>query len=463
VAEENEGGAPDGGIQEFILSRELAEVYLLLDNISSTKGKDIPDKIDDPVFGAQGGAAQRTWLEQICDIAWPPDDATLRNEATNAAKLIRAKDALNEAAAPATGASIAFTLLMSGEARDGGAPSGFWRNIWSRHSAKDDAPSGAGQGVPPSRASLAALAYPSNARRAPWYRLSIYALLVVLIAWLIITCLLSWDIATGSSLLNRANAVKNTAAASKPSSPPDPAGGQAPPAPPNGATHAAPNNPTQPNGQGAPKNEAQDNVGSPGQEPANTALNLRTADNLRRWLGESQNLWLRDKIMVAMGGAAECAGPPPAAVAVGTTASCDEKLTDLNDAIPRDANLEWASVFIGVLAGTVLPIFYGLLGASAAAVRMISTKMRDSTLMPRDVVLAYVNLGLGAVIGACVGLFVTSDGNAAQTTGGLLGSVHLSASALCFVAGFGVEGVFLALESLVTRVFNVNPAGQSKS
>jgi hypothetical protein len=81
--------------------------------------------------------------------------------------------------------------------------------------------------------------------------------------------------------------------------------------------------------------------------------------------------------------------------------------------------------------------------------------MRDSTMMPRDIILAYVQLALGAVIGACVGLFVTSDGNAAPTQGGLLGAVHLSASALCFVAGFGVEGVFQALEALVSRVFNI--------
>jgi len=34
--------------------------------------------------------------------------------------------------------------------------------------------------------------------------------------------------------------------------------------------------------------------------------------------------------------------------------------------------------------------------------------------------------------------------------------VPLSASALCFIAGFGVDGVFQALEGLIRRVFNVS-------
>ena len=39
---------------------------------------------------------------------------------------------------------------------------------------------------------------------------------------------------------------------------------------------------------------------------------------------------------------------------------------------------------------------------------------------------------------------------------GLLGNWALSTSALAFIAGFGVEGVFVALESLVRRVFNIS-------
>jgi hypothetical protein len=108
-----------------------------------------------------------------------------------------------------------------------------------------------------------------------------------------------------------------------------------------------------------------------------------------------------------------------------------------------------------VLGGAVLPIFYGLLGASASVVRQLSQRIRDSLLAPRHLMLSLVQLTLGAVIGGCIGLFVTPSGAPSSAAPGLLGSVPLSASALCFIAGFGVEGVFQALESLIRRVFNL--------
>jgi hypothetical protein len=69
-----------------------------------------------------------------------------------------------------------------------------------------------------------------------------------------------------------------------------------------------------------------------------------------------------------------------------------------------------------------------------------------------------VQLVLGAVIGGCIGLFVTPAGGGAGAGGtpGLFGSVPLAPSALCFIAGFGVEGVFIALETLIVRIFNIN-------
>jgi hypothetical protein len=73
--------------------------------------------------------------------------------------------------------------------------------------------------------------------------------------------------------------------------------------------------------------------------------------------------------------------------------------------------------------------------------------MRDSLLSPRDPILAWGQMAQGAVVGACIGLFITPSG-----AGPL---VPLTPSALSFIAGFGVEGVFVMLESLIKRVFNV--------
>ncbi|MDB5671350.1 MAG: hypothetical protein JWO25_2309, partial [Alphaproteobacteria bacterium] len=117
-------------------------------------------------------------------------------------------------------------------------------------------------------------------------------------------------------------------------------------------------------------------------------------------------------------------------------------------------NEQWASAWLAILGGVILPIFYGVVGAGAAVVRNLSFRMRDSLLEPRDLTLSWVRLALGAVIGGCVGLFVVPSGPEGQANG-LLGTVHLSAAALCFIAGFGVEGVFQALESLLARVFNI--------
>jgi len=141
---------------------------------------------------------------------------------------------------------------------------------------------------------------------------------------------------------------------------------------------------------------------------------------------------------------------------VGFSANCVEgKATVVND--------QWASTLLNILGGAVLPIFYGVLGAGAAVVRRNSARIRDSLLSPRHLMLAWIQLALGAVIGGCVGLFVTTSTGSTisgSATPGLLGAVPLSASALCFVAGFGVDGVFLALEALIGRVFNIDDPGK---
>jgi hypothetical protein len=440
----------DVEIQDFILSRELAEVYLLMDHISACQCKEIPASLnDDPVFKNSEG---RTWLEQICEIAWPPEGTTRRQDARNAARLIRAKDMLNKAAAPATGGTIAFTLMMAGEARDPQSGS-WWRRMlmWMADAIPKDlagpfgeppAPGGTGTGTgsgwgggkPPSRASLASLAYPSLARRAWQYRVGLYFILGFLVMWLLVTCMLSWDVATGNSLLNRVTALDARVTTLE-------------------SALAAPTTTQQVSVQDPTKLATSPTPPPRPNELENArALKARAMSNLATWMEEGGRI--RDFLVSRMGGSSEAAlvdiaSPPAAADA-----------PPGRPAPPRqETNSEWAAVLLGILASNILPIFYGLLGAGAAVVRSVSHKMRDSLLAPRDIWLAYVQLALGAVIGACIGLFVNSEGEAAATQSGLLGSVPLSASALCFIAGFGVEGVFQGLESLIRRVFNLETRG----
>jgi hypothetical protein len=49
--DQKEGGVK---IQDFILERELAAVYLLMDHISEFPSKAIPQSINDPVFRTPG-------------------------------------------------------------------------------------------------------------------------------------------------------------------------------------------------------------------------------------------------------------------------------------------------------------------------------------------------------------------------------------------------------------------------
>jgi hypothetical protein len=122
----------------------------------------------------------------------------------------------------------------------------------------------------------------------------------------------------------------------------------------------------------------------------------------------------------------------------------------------RRTSEEQARVVTLVVGTAVLPLCYGILGAGAAVVRGLWAKMRESLLSPRDYTLALLQLALGATIGACIALFVNPSGQSPGSEIGLLGSWALSTSALAFIAGFGVEGVFVALESLVRRVFNIS-------
>jgi hypothetical protein len=119
----------------------------------------------------------------------------------------------------------------------------------------------------------------------------------------------------------------------------------------------------------------------------------------------------------------------------------------------QETDIQWAAILI--LSANALPVAYGVLGVGAAVVRGLSEKMRANLLSPRDLYLSFIQMFLGAVIGGCIGLFVATADKGASATTGLIGSIPLSASALCFIAGFGVEGVFVALQRLINRVFNL--------
>lgn len=574
-----------GQLLDFILTRELAEVYLLLDHVSGRTDKRlVPDTDGD------ASASRKNWIKGICEIGWPPKGTEIQ-QADQAATLLIAKDKLNALAHPANGATIAFTVLVAGEdlgdTQGGkhhlGRPS-FWRHPLMRICAwiSPDRPKagaavtdgaappsaaptpagagststgavpsqghggGGGDGVggrnggdgrhPPTRMSLARVAYPGLVRTARTFRWKIGFVILLLFIWLLTTCVLSWHVAAGQAILARLEAagkqkaeitkkitdIENEEAKSRGSNAPGvpSAGGTPPPASPQARADAAPATntgaaaagatttpvptppapasssvqaPTAPTLAGTtPKVYVMRYCDRPGQVPPVTMgaksidqFNSATehqicdqqaeyeqrytvgykdiADWLIPWRWLVRGDWLPWRwewrpwrwSSRSCDGASKSAAPPPCA---GVNTS--QRVTNLQGV----ADEQWAAVLVGVLAASVLPLCYGFLGAGAAVVRNLWGKMRDSLLAPRDWTLALGQLALGAVIGACIGLFVTPSGaTASQTAAGLTGTVALSASALSFIAGFGVEGVFVALESFMRRVFNLNDPATTRA
>jgi hypothetical protein len=118
---------------------------------------------------------------------------------------------------------------------------------------------------------------------------------------------------------------------------------------------------------------------------------------------------------------------------------------------------QWSANLLAVLGNYVLPMMYGLLGAAAAAMMNVNQKIRSSRLSPRDRRMSQVQLVLGIITGACIGLFLTPSGVGSSTAAVSGGGVALSASALSFLAGFGVEGVFKMLQNILVTVFGDQP------
>lgn len=472
---------PPDHIQDFIFLRELSEVYLLLDHLSGRSDKELSES---DLAKALGAPLPTDWLERICLIGWPPVGEEAKR-ADQAAILLRTKDVLNAAARPASGATIAFTLLVSGE--DNADPP--TRNLvrgWlkrvihcvhqrtqgknhephrppptaAHHIVSDtpaDAnpmpprppPSGWGR-HPPSRRSLARLAYPGLVTIAHRFTWQIRAIIILLLAWLVITCTLSWNVAAGQVIFRRTDElrVKQEALLKEISSAEANAlkPGKNPDTPPTASTRSigvillqdcvwdrpvaqAPANDDLQRLTRVEDIQLCENIRLESRDHAVIQQNL--ADWLApwRWLKGFSHVICRGSCLPNESGAS---APPAAAI-----------------------NEQWAAIVLEVLASAVLPLCYGFLGAGAAVVRDLWGKMRESLLSPRDLTLALGQLALGAVIGASIGLFIAPASTQSSGSNAFIASTALTASALSFIAGFGVEGVFVALEGLIKRLFNL--------
>lgn len=427
-----EEGASTSKLQassDAIYSQQLWEVQLLLDFLSGNPAHRLPDPKN-----AQSAGLPDDWIEQVCRMTWPPSGTAVQ-QADQEALLVRVKDHLNTMAAPASGFSVAFTLLVTQE--DGAADRASKRRRPDEN--QDRSNTRVRPGVAESRGSLARKAYPDLSRKARSFKYGMGWIAILLSIWLLITCLLSWYLALGNSELGQLSTAQAAFDAAQ------------------------------------VKIAAAANAQSTGSSstPASTQPTLASVDPAVRAAAtsgvtycEQPNL-LGTKISPNGKRLQLYVSPTQSDVCQAydrAKASLDSAQANIQHWLPFQGNRDEgsgavyrATAIVAMLGGAILPVCYGILGAAAAVLRLLSRRMRLSLLTPRDLSLSIQQLALGAVIGACIGLFVASPGSG-STTSGLLGPVSLSGSGLSFIAGFGVDSVFSALEALIARIFNTSPA-----
>ena len=417
VAERPPGESSADDPKSFILSRARSEVHLLLDNISANPDVTISALASrNPPQGLP-----EDWIRKVCEITWPPRNAggdpdEMAEQAEQAALLIKIRDYLNGLAKPASGATIAFTLMVTQEESSG---------TRRRRIVHDMAAS-------PSRSSLACEAYPDLVPRARSFRKLLRWIIWLPVVWLLLTLAVSWYLAIGNAALADYAAARTKM----------------------GLAEARV---SQAQSALTGTNAGAQRTAPPGTQPTIPTTAPVPSPPLASATPTAATTYAPDACASkAGGGAYPSAELRDACLALAEQRTAFQVIGVGLEDWSITSSPESASWVANLLGSAVLPVLYGVLGAIAAVVRTLSRKIKGSLLSPRDVQLSFQQLALGALIGACVSLFVGPPGGNGDT---LLGPVALSASAISFVAGFGVDSVFQAIEALISRIFNIAPAG----
>lgn len=435
------------------LNREAAEVYLLLDFLSGRSDRSIaasPDELGRALLNEQATKttvvddstvaeiADRARVEadlkdptrlvlRVMAIKYPlvPDSSQFE---ADAAFLLRVRDVLNSRAAPATGATIAFTWMVLRERlrrrQTGGAwlrfPNlvGLGRGVEMADGARGDA-----------AAAFAEVAFPNFLSATQDLAKQIRGIVLSTLPLLLIVVALSAYAAWGKVLLDTIDATRKDFGVIE---------------------------------------QSIESLESTGTIPAPTENVTGPAS------AQIMHLCDRPRLLIPL--TAKSGGPNVLVPQFDSTAEyhlCD-RLSDVNKRIGlayghlgtwanfflfwRDAptDEQWATAALTVLTNSVMPVLYGLLGSMAYVLRRFHDRMADSLLTPRDQRANRIRLALGALIGACIGLFFNSSTATSQAAGVLGLAVNLSASALAFLAGYGVEGVFRTLDALISRLFKIS-------
>ena len=369
-----------------------------------------------------------------------PDSA---NFEADAAFLLRARDVLNARAAPATGATIAFTAMVAAH----GARTRRWWQV-----GRDSEGEEMSEGI--SARGFAVEAYPWLARSAAILDESIKQTLRLGVFFLVLAVAISAYTAWGKSLMDTLDAVRRDDSATQRDKSPKPAEkvayqGDDPARPgPRDPNQQPEKTEVSAGAQGAPGGNLPDCQPEKDVDYQTTDICHRLNDIVAR--RESISIDLEKWLNATKFWAWSWNDGPPAPKEFRSS----EK--PIWPAEKHRKEIEQQSVaMMTVIGNYLMPVLYGFLGSGAFVLRRYHRRLSLFLLSPYDRRANVIRLLLGTLIGGCIGLVYSGSGQA-QATGTVGLVVTLSTSGLAFLAGYGVEGVFKALDSLIAQVFRVN-------
>ena len=428
-----------------LLWREMNEVHLLMDFVSGRNDKSLSslDDIPDPeatVDPATGKAPSMPWnrvAARICSIRFPLQ-GTAEKKADDAAFLLVVKDRLNAIADPARGYTVAYTAMFSGVASTGISVLSPLVHLWRK--IRGHSP-GRSRSELQKAVSYSSAAYPNLALDASGFR-GLYTRSHWLLLFLIIfTAFLYWDTALSNSTLQQI--AKADAQ----------------------AVDLLQNNPDLKISEGFCEDTAKDPT-----VVCQRLHFLRLQETLERrdLAALSDDHWHRHPIGwfthwftpveiapdAANSGCYDRRRPAPDAPArVGGQAPASPQ-DQTYCAMFRPTALELTAAGVtNVFNIYIVPMLFGVLGTIVGLVRNISSKVRESTLSPRDHMLSLMTIPVGVVAGLTVGLIFSSPSTFSETVTGLPQSITLSAASFAFLAGYGADSFFVMLDNLMKRIF----------
>lgn len=387
-------------IDAVLFKRNLDEVFLLLDFISGRPEKQLSTLTVPNLDGPEALNAQQV-VKQLAGIRYPaPPTRAETDRAKDASFLLLAKDRLAALAYPARGLTIAYTALFSrAEERELGG--WFWTRWLRGKSTKS--PSASHDG---SRSSLAESAFPGLTAQVRNFNALYIALIWATLIWLVLTTFAYWDVAMGRSTLQRVDEIHKDRAALY-------------------------------------------------QASTDFALDKACADPqpqqaiaCRRFqeLAKSESSAMADLVSFR-----QCTGLCNPAVHVLRWGFI---LCGVHEDTMQSE--ESVSSLLSVFSNFVLPMMFGVLGTFVAAIRLVQTNVRDSTLSPRDFWSTMLSLPLGMVAGVAVGLFYSPATAPPSGTGSSAVNLTMTASGLGFLAGYASQTFFDMLDSLKKNAFTLN-------